>query len=256
MMLRNLTTLTCAVLFFVISTLLYAVMPLQRIALPEPVMMTTQAGLLPMISLPTQLPAPGAVDAFLRPHGVTLTLMLGTVLVMMLIYLWRCYRLAQQEAASSVNHCPLVLALGLAAAWPWVALDRPFSGRILCAAMLVLALTSLFAQRRRSSDPVQIAAVAIFAGWATVLCFWGLGNSVTAIPGLTGSEGAIMGILASALLTTVVQLRLGRRSAYAAAVIWGLAGIAVLQLDTDIKTVMAAVLGIAAIGTAVVQTAS
>ncbi len=256
MMVRNFTPLAGAVLFFVISAVVYAVTPLQPIGLPEPVMMTTQAGLLPMITLSPPLPALGAVDAFLRPHGLPLTLMLITVLLMMLAYLWRCWRQARQEVAPNINHVPLALALGLAAAWPWVALNWPLSGRLLCGAMLALALLALFVQRRRSSDRIQIAAVAIFAGWATALCFWGLGNFVATIPGLNSSEGAMIGILAIAALTTAVQMRMGRRSAYAVAVIWGLAGIAVLELDSDLKVAMAAILGIAAISTAVVRTTS
>lgn len=140
---------------------------------------------------------------------------------------------------------PLMGSLVLGAAWIPTAKRDPLLATVMIFAMLALALLALARCPGRERWLAR-APVALYAGWLTAASFVSLGVLVAGY-GLAGPEAAAAGaVVLAAGMAVAVQRRIAGSPAYAAAVIWGLAGIVAANLGAGL---LLPALGLAAIAT-------
>ena len=133
---------------------------------------------------------------------------------------------------------PLIMSLGLGAAWLSVAERSPIWATVHIFVMLVFAIWALAVSPRasggRANDWLAQVPMGLYAGWLSAASFASLGM-VGAGWGLWMDENswAIIGITAATTLALFVQTSLGRAPSYGLAVIWALVAIAAKDAQPD-----------------------
>lgn len=138
---------------------------------------------------------------------------------------------------------PLTISLVLGAAWIPIALRSPLMATVLIWGMLATALWALFVAPRRDGWWARVP-LALYAGWLTAAAWvsvaligagWGIG------PGALGWAWIVL--IAALVFAAGVLTRLGRAPEYGLPVAWGLAGITVANLSSNLLFALAAALG-------------
>lgn len=278
--------LILAVLVFIASTLLYALLPGRGVAALAPVPGQDLA-LSPWQGLSG--PAAGPVDLaalFLRPRGPVMAGLLGMTWAALAYHAVRRWvegrRIGLARAAaldegrdlppqsagppapghllrlhehddSLAEHAPLIIGLPAGAACPWLLHSHPVIAFLLAAGMLAGLLTAALRGMRIGQLAQPSSSLGFVAGWGLLVGFAVFTGLLQDRLGVPQEVAAATAMLVGAVAAVSVQLRLGRRIGFSVALIWGLIGIAAGTVATDAAIATMTVIAIAIIVVALVR---
>ena len=139
----------------------------------------------------------------------------------------------------------LMAAMLLGTTWVAFAEDQPVAATLTILVMLAAALVAVF-RTGRSEFWLQMAPVALFAGWVTAAAGAATGVTLGGLGWLPDTTAAVVCILAVLAVAATVQLRLGRVWPYGFGVIWALIGIVVANWSVNATVYWTAAAGIVA----------
>lgn len=154
------------------------------------------------------------------------------------------------------EHAPLALALLAGAIWPWIIDRHQAAGFIMAVAMLSLALAAAIRGQRDGGAIRRKQTVGLFTGWATAVTYAAFATLLHNHLGVPVVASIATAMLLCASAGVITQLRLGRVFSYSVAIIWSLAGLALITMSADATIAMVAILAIAAMAIVLVRVAS
>ncbi|UFM66268.1 hypothetical protein LOS78_09995 [Paracoccus sp. MA] len=276
--------LILAVLAFIASTLLYALLPDQGMTAPiaEPA-----PALSPWQGLPGARPQPVDLSGlFLRPQGLGMAGLLGMTWAALAYHAFRrgierrrmrLARAAARDAERALppqsagpptpghllrlherddtlgEHAPLIVGLLAGAVWPWLLDSHPLGAFLLSAAMLAGFLAAALRGIRIGGLVQHSSSLGFVAGWGLLVSFAVFTGLLSDRLDVPQEVAAVIALLIGSVAAVSVQLRLGRRIGFSIAVIWGLIGLAAGTVTTDAAIATMTVIAIAIIAVALVQ---
>ncbi|MCZ0960349.1 hypothetical protein [Paracoccus benzoatiresistens] len=146
---------------------------------------------------------------------------------------------------------PLSLALLWGALWPWLAgVNKPLA--TLGALLMLTAALSGAIRARGQLRP----APGFLAGWSLALGTATLASLIGAPLDLTTPQTAILAILPGAVIGMIAQGRLAGKVGFSLAMIWAFCAVAVTTMASSPGVALAAIIGISAMGVALVRAAT
>ncbi|QFQ86284.1 hypothetical protein F8A10_01900 [Paracoccus kondratievae] len=246
--------LVLAALVFMASTVFHAMTPAQEgVTLAERGI--ALAGLQRLTEQPQQMDLPGL---FLQPGGPGMAGLMVVTMVALVYHLARCFvlpgpwRQARRNDGGAVQG-PLILGLVLGAIWPWLLPGQPVVALVLAAAMLTAFLAAAMRGVRSGDEVLHSSTLGFIAGWGMLISFAVLAGLLRDELGIPQEIAAVITMLIGSVAAVSVQLRLGRRTGFSLALLWGLICLAGATVTTDAVIATMAVISIAIIAVAMVR---
>ncbi|MEL7106222.1 MAG: hypothetical protein AAGM21_09900 [Pseudomonadota bacterium] len=185
---------------------------------------------------PDQFPVP-QTDPPVQPAGYAFAIWGVIFLWLIVSALYGVLRRASDPLWDSTR-APLIVSLGVGAAWNSVANASPVWATALIWVMLVAALLALL--KAPGSDRPWLAwPLGLYAGWLTAASCVALGL-LAAGYGITGAVPAALGAIVAAGALALVMIRATANPAYALAVIWALIALIGKNLGAALPVAIAA----------------
>lgn len=157
------------------------------------------------------------------------------------------------DPAWDAGRWPLIASLGVGAGWIAAANAAPLLATAMIWAMLAGAVWALASGPRGPGAAgrwLGQAPVALYAGWLSAASFVSLGLVLAGYGLMSEAAAALVALPLATGFAVAVQLRLRGAPEYGAAVIWGLAGIVVANLNSQPLVAALALAGAAAVAAA------
>lgn len=234
---RNATVIMCAsVLIFVISSVMLAFYDIQQDI--------TQIYLdgRQIRSGPNLLAA-----VLLSPTEPATWVILITVWAVVLFFAFSSFRdLGTAKAYPVADMLLLSAAFVAGAVWPWVALQYPLLGFIICVAML---LAMISASNRKLSDGRlgRNPAIGIFTGWVTIVTFTAFSSFVDDATPIPQELASLVGAVLACIAAIAIQMRIPENAYYTITVMFSFLAIAATMIEAAPLIAVISVLSIAAL---------
>ncbi len=177
---------------------------------------------------PDQFPIP-QVDPPVQPAGYAFSIWGLIYLALLAGAVYGLVRRAN-DAGWNAMRWPLIVSLGVGAAWIPVANQSVFGATILIWVMLVAAVVALIAAGK--DDRVWLRSpIAFYAGWLTAASSVSIGLVLAGYGWLGGTAAALVCIALALAIAVTVQVTRSDTPEYAIAVIWALIGVVFSNLD-------------------------
>jgi len=177
---------------------------------------------------PGQFPVP-QVDPPVQPAGYAFSIW---GLIYLALLAGAVYGLLKRanDADWNAMRWPLIVSLGVGAAWIPVANQSVFGATILIWVMLVAAVVALIAAGK--DDRVWLRSpIALYAGWLTAASCVSIGLVLAGYGWLGGTTAAVLCIALALVIAVSVQIARSDTPEYSMAVIWALVGVVVSNTE-------------------------
>lgn len=184
---------------------------------------------------------------YLRPrHPATWILLFGLWLMLIASTLRQLWLIPSGRYLALADVALLIAALAAGTVWPWVAVQAPLAGFIICVTML---LALIAAAKRKDSDGrlERSPVIGAFTGWATVLTFGAFATFLSNATMLPIELAAVVGAMLTCGAAIAIQLWLPRNAAYTLTVMFALLASAATTIDANPPLAVIAVLSISAL---------
>lgn len=157
-----------------------------------------------------------------------------------LIYLWLIVHaiFGFWKRAKSLDwdetRLPLATSLGLGTLWLWIAPHFPLVATLVIFVMLVAAMAAFFAADEFYDRWLLSGPLGVYAGWLSAATAVSIGILVAGYGLLSNVETAYVMITVIVVFASLIQFLRPEMPAYGLTVIWALAGITLVNLNSHI----------------------
>lgn len=223
-----------SVLFFVASSMKMAFSLDQN---PLPIFITEEIDFAPNL----------LAAVFLIPEDPATWIILVAVWTASLLFAAQLiYRFHGDDALRPADVALLVSAFVLAAIWPWVALEAPLPGFLMCVLMLMAHISIVsrkFSDERLARNPF----VGILLGWATMLTFTAFSSFINDAMAIPPELASISGAILACITTMAVQMRIPHNPLCTITVMFAFLAVAAAMIDAAPIIAVNSVLAIASL---------
>lgn len=184
-------------------------------------------------------------DVFLRPEDQATWIMAGGIWLTMLLFAMQLTRDYTGANALPVADVTLLIWSFLAgAAWPWLALQSPLLGFLLCVTMLVALITVTsreWTDGRLGREPF----IGILTGWTTILTFSAFSTFISQTTAMPAELATLVSAVLACAATMAIQMRMPGNACYTITVMFGFLALAAAMINAAPAIAVISVLSLA-----------